>query len=69
MRRKMEKQIGLRLDEPAYLFIERKADADERSPTETARRLLYERIAELVEHPTSANRSPASSSGNTITAT
>jgi hypothetical protein len=48
MRRRLHKLIGLRLADPAFSLIEELAVADERSVTQMARRLLLERLAEIV---------------------
>ena len=47
MRRKMGKQINLRLADPAYGLVEELAVADDRPVTQMARRLLLERLAQI----------------------
>jgi hypothetical protein len=59
MRRKLQKLIGLRLADPAFSMIEELAIADDRPITQMARRLLCERLAEIVaereQHPPAAS--------------
>jgi hypothetical protein len=47
MRRRMQKQVGVRLAEPAYALVEELAVADDRPITQMARRLLLERLAQI----------------------
>ena len=46
-RRRMRKLIGLRLDEAAHSFVEELACESDRTVSSMARRLIYERLAEI----------------------
>jgi hypothetical protein len=48
MQRRMRKLIGLRLADPAFAVLEELAIDDDRKITQMARRLLLERLAQIV---------------------
>ncbi|HZR74552.1 hypothetical protein [Bradyrhizobium sp.] len=62
--KKMEKQIAMRLADPAFALLKDLADADERSPTEVARRILITGLADLAyQRQRAAGGSTAGGSG------
>lgn len=61
MRRKMQKLIGLRLADPAFNMLEDLAHEDTRPVTQMARRLLLERLAQIVAE---RQRQPGAATGD-----
>jgi hypothetical protein len=48
MGRRMQRLIGMRLAEPAYSLVEELAIADTRTVASMARRLLLERLSQII---------------------
>lgn len=66
MRRRMRKLIGLRVADPAFDLLEELAVADDRPITSLARRLLLERLAQIVvERERQRQHQPVGAAGDT----